>query len=346
MAAIAVSGCDGCDRSRYGDKVEQPLPAPGGRGSEVTRASVDSKQDCRRRLSTLAQPDPGRVRIGSWNIRWFPDGTASGNGDAATDVEWVACVIASERLDVLAVQEFKNERAALASAGRLVAELDRLTGGNWSVILDECTGKGAQHVGFVYNRKRLQLGSVRQVAALNPRGAACAGRLRPGLAALARFRGGLDIELMSIHLKAGVGARDADERRKSFAAIVDAHSRRRDSDFVVLGDFNTVGCRHCDPPLTSRQELSLLDAQLRRVDLTRLASSQTCTQYYRGRGGLLDHVVITTGTRELRSATARVGGVCAERSCRRVSRRDPPAALARLSDHCPVVVELDDRDLD
>ena len=44
------------------------------------------------------------VRIGSWNIRWFPRGTRHGkNPEQRTDLRWLACAIVSLEVDVKSV---------------------------------------------------------------------------------------------------------------------------------------------------------------------------------------------------------------------------------------------------
>jgi exonuclease III len=67
-------------------------------------------------------------------------------------------------------------------------------------------------------------------------------------------------------------------------------------------------------------------------------------EYFEGTGGTLDHVVVSTGMQEA-GATARVTGYCAVAGCANITG-PMPAAAERLSDHCPVVLEIQDRDLD
>ena len=46
------------------------------------------------------------VGVGTWNIRWFPDGDMTpGPSTIPTDLRWLSCVIAWMNVDVLAVQE-------------------------------------------------------------------------------------------------------------------------------------------------------------------------------------------------------------------------------------------------
>jgi exonuclease III len=69
-----------------------------------------------------------------------------------------------------------------------------------------------------------------------------------------------------------------------------------------------------------------------------------CTEYFEGKGGTLDHVVVSVGMQEV-AATARVTGYCALAGCADLPGA-MPAASERLSDHCPVVVDIQDRDRD
>jgi hypothetical protein len=64
----------------------------------------------------------------------------------------------------------------------------------------------------------------------------------------------------------------------------------------------------------------------------------------RGKASTLDHIVASTGMRDV-AAAARVTGYCAVAGCADLTG-PMPAASKRLSDHCPVVVDIQDRDLD
>jgi hypothetical protein len=123
-----------------------------------------------------------------------------------------------------------------------------------------------------------------------------------------------------------------------------AEAARKDEDLVVLGDFNAMGCARCTPrvrPEHERAELGRADDGLRLLDVT-----PGCSHYYRKKSGLLDLALVRRGMREL-AASPRVSvqGYCAERGCRAFAD-EPPAAMAALSDHCPIVLDLVDRDLD
>jgi hypothetical protein len=81
--------------------------------------------------------------------------------------------------------------------------------------------------------------------------------------------------------------------------------------------------------------------------LRRVEADGACSQYFRGRGVLLDHFLVSPGTRELgRETFAQVSGFCGEIDCRAIDPQEMPLSHGRLSDHCPLVLELRDQDLD
>ena len=284
----------------------------------------------------------GPPRVGTWNLRWFPRGTARGNDqERRTDVRWMACAIASLEVDVLAVQEVLHDAEGRAALLDLRAGLDALTGGRWHAELDPCS-EGRQHVGLLYDARAVTLRDVQAVAALNPGRGACDRSLRPGLAAHARFADGSAALLIAVHLDSGVTPRDHDNRRRSVerlrAALLALQPRERPRDVIVLGDFNTMGCRDCVPAVHADDELAAFDAALSRQQLKRLtvAAGAGCSQYYRGHAGLLDHVLVGERSRWAR-ASRRAVGPCAELAGAAPSRPRAPPAVAPPSDHCPLV---------
>ncbi|HJL20057.1 MAG TPA: endonuclease/exonuclease/phosphatase family protein, partial [Sandaracinaceae bacterium LLY-WYZ-13_1] len=323
--------------------------AAGARG-----AAWRTPRACREALAGGVERPDGRARVASWNLRWFPDGSSHGPSEQPTDVEWAACVLAALRVDVVALQEILLHARGRAALARLTDRLDALTGGRWESRFDGCRRDGRQHVGFLWDASRVEARRWTALAELNPLGG-CAHHLRPGLAVDLRWRGGLDLHAVVVHLDSGREARDHGHRRQSLVALEDALGRlraqRMDDDLLVLGDFNTMGCRTCPGQAQAARELAWLDARiggmqpaLRRV---RVAEGRpACTEYYRGRGGLLDHVLASVPMRELSpGARLEAAGPCADHPCRLPRGRDVPF-LQRLSDHCPIVVELSDRDDD
>lgn len=344
-------------RRHAGDLKKRPK-AQGGQATveQVESSPWASPEVCEAILAkgARAQRHKGMARLATWNIRWFPDGVPGhvATPEQGTDLKWLACVIAWLNIDALALQEVKIESAARAKLDTVIADLDARTGDSWSVIVDQCSTQNGQHVAWLYDLSKVKATDFIQYASVNPRGSACADQLRPGLGVTLTFPGGLDLQAITIHLKSGVTQRDVELRRRSWSAlsevIVDAAKRTRDSDVLIMGDFNSMGCRSCEFPYGSTSELADLDRQLRVGELParRIGADFPCSHYFQKQPGLLDHVVVTEATRELSTQVrATVEGYCRSLNCEPFSGSEPNA-YRRLSDHCPVVIELADRDLD
>jgi predicted extracellular nuclease len=249
---------------------------------------------------------------------------------------------------VLAIQEIVQDPEGRAALLDLAARLDQLTGGQWRAELDDCPGSGRQHVGFLFDARRVALSGVQAIDALNPGRSACDRSLRPGFGAHMRFADGTDAHVIAVHLDSGVVARDFDNRARSLSrlsevlpALQRAHA---DRDVIVLGDFNTMGCAHCEPPTSAAEELGAFDAQLAHAGLARVPAATEageCSEYYRGHAGLLDHIVLSrTAGAAWRNARVQSYGACAQLACAAQPRGQSIAAFERLSDHCPRVMEL------
>lgn len=324
-----------------------------GRSRERSEApslgAFSSPESCNQLLSAghrLARP-AGSARFVSWNLHWFPDGTPSTGG--GTDLNWLACTLAWLDADVVAVQEVKQTPSAQRALAELLAELNRLSGGRYLARLDDCGKHVQQHVGLLWNEARVSASEGQTVGELNPAGSACQDQLRPGFAARLRFPGGLDLTAISAHFKSKSDARAFALRGRSFAALPGAASelarRAQDADVLLLGDLNTMGCDECAPPVSALDEQRAVKQQLERGELRLVPADAAGSQVYAGRSTLLDHAVVSSGMRELPpGARSHIAGVCA--SPAGFHGRAGEQARRALSDHCPLVLDLSDRDLD
>lgn len=324
-------------------------PAPDKRYAQLDTPFFRSALECESALRGRPRRSPRAApRIGTWNLRWFPRGTKDGRDpERRSDVRWLACAIASLEVDVLAVQEVVQDPEGRAALLDMSERLDQLTGGRWRAELDECGGSGRQHVGLLYDASRVELSDAGDVAALNPGRSACDHSLRPGFAAHARFADGSDAQLIAVHLDSGMQPRDFGNRRTSIERLRDVlpalRGKHGDAEPIVLGDFNTMGCAECQPATSAADELSTFDAELASLQLKRVpgADALLCSEYYRGHAGLLDHVVIARDAgQRLQHAELHVYGACAALACGAPPRGQAVAAFERLSDHCPLVLQL------
>jgi endonuclease/exonuclease/phosphatase family metal-dependent hydrolase len=319
-----------------------------------------SPEACLGALAKRPPRPPRTARLAAWNVRWFPDGgpgrrrqSTTGHGAQPTHLEWLACAIAGLDVDVLAFEELKSTPEASDALSVVRAKLDALTGGSHRVEIDRCPGKGRQSVALLFDEKRVTASGFRNLDSLNPKGGGCEGQLRPGLGGYFRFPGGLDLHVVAVHLNSGPNRRAFDLRQVSLqgitTAFADAQAAGADDDLLILGDFNTMGCPECSPKVTVAEELAIFDGLLARLSppFMRVPATLSCTEYYRGKGAPLDHFVIGRGTRELAPGTvSRVEGYCRDAACAPLPEGAMPRAYRELSDHCPVVLDLRDEDLD
>lgn len=336
-------------------------PDTRGGHSEVSTDPLQSAAACvtelaaGRRLPRAA----GLARFASWNLHWFPDGKPGSGGSGGTDLGWLACALWWLDADVVAVQEVKQTWQAEAALSGLLAELSRISGGRYQGRLDDCGSRVPQHVGLIWNEARVRATELHTLAALNPSREACAKQWRPGLAARFRFPGGLDLLTISAHFKSMSDARSLGLRRASFAALpgiaLQNEVRSQDPDLLLLGDLNTMGCESCSPPLTAQQELASVTQALVSGGLRLVPADAPGSQLHDGQTTLLDHAIASRSMRELDPrARSHVVGACAagisfaglgpRETTRR--RRLVKRVRQRLSDHCPIVLDLADRDLD
>ncbi len=297
-----------------------------------------------------------KLRLATWNIRWFPDGKKSGKGKNtpnSLDIAWLTCTLAWLNVDVIAVQEIMNKPAANKQLKVIAKGLNAELGGDWQVSTQSCGYKNAQRIGFLWDANRVMLSETGSLWHFNARATSSdnpceGGRRRPGHYARVQVSGGgVDFHLISVHLKSGASEYDQDSRRTALSRIPDAVAQlfQNDSDIIILGDFNTMGHGGAGSAKSEIVELqNTLGAQTppwRHVQV-----EPACTEYYQGKGGWLDHVMATSAMTEIADRTARVTGYCAVAGCSRLPRNRMPRAYHELSDHCPIVVNLTNVDHD
>ncbi|MBB4660207.1 endonuclease/exonuclease/phosphatase family protein [Parvularcula dongshanensis] len=365
VMSLALAGCtqpapDGAARS---DAPRSALPSagPGTAGgddaddqSSVAFASPAACDDAVRSGARFeGGRNDGELRLATWNIRWFPDGTP--REDAGTDLGWLACTLAFLDADVIALQEIKTTAASDVAWAVVTDAFRDYAGGEWQVDLQDCGGEGQQHTGFLYDADRVRLERASDAWEMN--GASlgpidpCAGNLRPGRAAYVRSltEGGADFSLVAVHLDSGRGEKDFRTRQEAYDRLDGLFSRlfasERDRDLIVMGDFNTMGADGIMEGPSEIEALSQIAAN-EAPGFVLMPTDIPCTEYYRGQCGALDHIVVAAGIAEREARLVSVSGICAARNGERFPEASPPAAYEVLSDHCPVVLDLADEDRD
>lgn len=304
-----------------------------------------SPSDCRDLLADrkAASRPP---RLGTWNIRYFPDSVEGEqtDPDEATDVAWLACAIASLDVDILVVQEFKNSEVGLAKQHELLNDLSELTGGDWQLELDQCSPADVQHPGFLFDASRVQGAEFRELPSLNP-DPVCSNSVSPGFAGYFSITDGPDFHLIAVHGASGLNAEQFDKRALTAAALEDvandAIAINDDSDVLFAGDFNTGGCEECDPVTSNDDEVAALTETVAGFEpsLALLPTTETCSRVDDA-GSLIDHVLATGSMAEVpRGSKVHVSGICEETSCGR-QKNWLEDAYDRLSDHCPLILDL------
>jgi endonuclease/exonuclease/phosphatase family metal-dependent hydrolase len=207
----------------------------------------------------------------------------------------------------------------------------------WRQALSRGGGRGHQHVGFWWDPTRMKLiGEPREFKSL-----AMGGRVRPGLLAEFESVEGLRFAALVVHLKAKSDGQEL--RREQWQTIASIARKEANSDLplVVLGDFNSTG----SPQLSAQGERAAMQKVLGTVGLELVTNSEGCSAYWQGakrdawlEASLLDLV----WTRGFAPTQAWPGAHCGIHSCERFrsTRTHPDLDYRRVSDHCPIVVDL------
>lgn len=265
----------------------------------------------------------GDLRVATWNVHNLPA--------PEQDLDRLRTHLMELDADVAVLQEVVDASA-----------LSRILEG-WEVHTSRFGGRGDQHVAIAFDPDRVEKLS----GPLEHDEVSLDGRVRPALSVHLRHRGGgPDFWVVGVHLKAF--PEGIDLRRTQWGALAGIVSelRRSDADVLVLGDFNVTGATGGRPA----EERAELDAALAGPGLRRVRNSVGCTAYWDGsrrdgwkEASLLD-LIYAAGFDESLSAGVRAyaAGLCARHDCApfRSTRAYPEPDFARVSDHCPVVIDL------
>ncbi len=260
----------------------------------------------------------GELKLSTWNLQWLtllPAGDRALPADVRpkqpADLALLRGYAATLAADVVALQEVDGPAAAAS-----VFPPDRY-------VLHLTGDAVVQRVGFAV-RKGLAFTANPDFTALGPPGS----RLRSGADITLQWSGGR-LRLLAVHLKQGCRQdRLTNRRRASCPVLLDqlgalrgwvAQRQAAGEAFVLLGDFNRW-MDGGDAFYAALQE---------RGPLARVTEGQSSPCW--GGGGFIDHIIAGGAARGwMRPDTLRV----------LVYRETGEEWRARLSDHCPVSVQL------
>jgi hypothetical protein len=293
----------------------------------------------------------GALRVASWNLRRFPideqadDAATGGVFEPRTNICDLEDVLAGLDADLMLLTEVCDTRRFPPILKRALPERDV------AVRLSARGGAYGEHLGLAWDQGRLELveGPLElDEVALDP-------SLRPALAARLRGRtqGSIDLDVIVVHLEEA--PRAGPIRLEQMRAVVrwiaarDEARGQADTDLLLAG---TVPAAEGTGP--DGDELARLDAVLGKAGLRRIDGALGCTRYraFGSSGGTLvaeraDHVW-ARGLPELDEAVPVAAWLhCARARCGDLTsgpgRRD--ASFWDVSDHCPLTLELIDREL-
>ena len=135
----------------------------------------------------MAVPVPDILRVGTWNIRWFPYGSPPDRPDhsiAPTDLVWLTCTLVWMQTDILLIQESLTTTEALAAWDLVLTALEQRTGNSWRWSVQSCGRPEGHHVGVLWNTSRVTLSAMQSLWPLNSKAKSAqnpgAGGGRPG----------------------------------------------------------------------------------------------------------------------------------------------------------------------
>jgi hypothetical protein len=272
------------------------------------------------------------LTVGAYNIRNFD---YDERAQIHTNKNELANIIKSLNVDLLNVEEVVNTKV-----------FEQFVASNfpgYDVELTRCGGEHNQHLGFVYNKAKLELiGFTEDLKIADPGNVGgCNSGSRPmaiGLfeikATKQRFYG------IALHLKSG-SAPDAMRKRSMQFEVIkntinELKAKSGVKDFFFAGDMNTTEY------LSRGGDFKALTNVVSALGMVDVTANLACSAYWWGGSddkietpSLLDHIVVTPGLMKT-APNAQAGAHCKAVSCKMAPIGNLGASYQSVSDHCPV----------
>jgi len=270
--------------------------------------------------------------VASYNIRNFDYDQRS---QTPTNKNQLLKTLKSLNADLIAVQEIREK-----------SEFNRFIQNNFNsfeTAFSECGGSHAQHLGFVFNKKKYQLLRLEEdMRTVNPRmnsqRTACNGS-RPVL--IAKFKDlstNKVFHALSVHLKSGGQSNSIKKRFKQLAIISNIISELKKnghSSFMIMGDFNSTEYSLRGTHYKKFKKI------MRDMNMRDLSEDLKCSSYWWGGvddgvnyPSMLDHVIVSP---DLYRQKSQVMSHCQKLRCNETYESEMGVSFDEVSDHCPQV---------
>ncbi len=251
------------------------------------------------------------LRIATFNIEDFPKDERQIAGAFGEIVQLDASIVGLQEI----MDPARFASAARAGLGEHVA-----------VVFEPFVEVGYRHNGLLFDTRAFELVSTRMHDETR-----IGGRHKGVLEVRLRPRGGgTVVRVFVVHFRSGTEGRATRAAQHAALAPIVRRAASSGERVVVLGDFNATDDRG------DRADLASL---ARGAGLQWSTESLACTAFWRRQDGCprsrLDHVITW------RAGRPSVAGACASEGCDWQS--SCPIYREHVSDHCPVIVELDAR---
>lgn len=274
------------------------------------------------------------LKFGSYNIRTFDK-----NGSYTNKVE-LKEIIRKANFDFYSVEEIVNAES--------FKNFIKINFPQFDVVLSSCGGAGRQKLGFVYNRFKVKMLSIREDDILSDVKSSGCDSLRPAMIGeFQQISNGRKFNAIAVHLKAGSGSRNYSRRNTQYAILgdlVEAFQKRGQKDIVIMGDFNTTGYALRDADYKNFRKF------LNDHSLSTSARYIRCTSYWGGsdysdnieEASTLDHIVYSDNFMGNDSLSFDVYAHCEKARCRDTYVNVLGTSYEEVSDHCPISLQVND----
>lgn len=280
-----------------------------------------------------------KLTIATYNIRNFDYDVRS---NTPTNKSHLRETLQQINADLLAVQEINQKFI-----------FNKFIKSNFSeheVALTDCGGSHDQKLGFVFNTKKLKLigfeENLKIVDPSDPSNTSCEGSRPLAIAHFKMLDSNEELIAMAVHLKSGGQRKSINKRFMQLKVLTEAVQKYKSlgfKNFIIMGDFNSTQYTFKG---VEYDKFNSLVSKMGMVDLTK---SIPCTSYWWGgrsdgkqHPSVLDHVLVSESLAFNKIAkTASPLTHCQKLRCETTDERDMGISFDEVSDHCPVVSEID-----